>query len=239
MAAVLWLVVPSAAQPLQRFEVAVIHPHTAPADSGASFELFPGGRIKIVNEPVKLLIRTAFHVPNPQIAGDPSWVETDPYDIEAKTGRPEKPTPDQLGPMLQNLLAERFRFQFHRETRELSVLALVVTKGGPKMKPKQEDETPGMNTHAGHGVSQLIATGSTMDLFAAYVGNRLGRIVIDKTGLTGSYDFTLEWAPEQGSDSPAPSLVTALQEQLGLRLESRKSPMEVLVIDRIERPSDN
>lgn len=96
-----------------------------------------------------------------------------------------------------------------------------------------------MNTHSGPGKSQLVGTGVSMGSLASYVGNRLERIVVDKTGLSKSYDFTLEWAPDQTMDTSAPSLVTALREQLGLRLETQKSPVEVLVIDGLEKPSEN
>jgi uncharacterized protein (TIGR03435 family) len=96
-----------------------------------------------------------------------------------------------------------------------------------------------MNTKSGLGTSRLIGTGVSMELLAGYVGNRLGRIVLDKTGLSDRYDFTLDWAPDQAPDSSAPSLVTALREQLGLRVESQKSPAEVLVIDSIDKPSEN
>jgi uncharacterized protein (TIGR03435 family) len=96
-----------------------------------------------------------------------------------------------------------------------------------------------MNTHTGPGKSQLVGTAVSMEALAGYVGNRLGQIVVDKTGLSESYDFTLEWAPDENPDSPVPSLVTALREQLGLRLQSQKSPVEVLVIDSLQKPSEN
>jgi uncharacterized protein (TIGR03435 family) len=229
----------SAAQPAQRFEVAVIRPTAADATSGTSFNAYEGGRIRIVNEPVKLLIRTAFQLQNAQIAGGPTWLETDRYDIEAKTGRPEKPAPGTLEPYLQNMLIERFHLKFHREMRELTVWALAAAKAGPKLKVKQEGETNAMNTSGGKEVSRLVATAASMPLLARYIGNRLGAIVQDKTGLTDAYDFTLEWAPGQGPETTAPSLITALREQLGLRLESQKSPVEVLIIDKLERPSEN
>jgi uncharacterized protein (TIGR03435 family) len=222
----------------QRFEVAVIRPTAADSNAGTSFNVFDGGRIRISNEPVKLLIRTAFQLQNAQIAGGPGWVETDRYDIEAKTGRPEKPVPGTLGPYLQDMLAERFHLKSHRETRELTVWALVVAKGGPRVKPKQEGEAGGMNS-SGKEISRLVATATSMQMLAGYVGNRLGAIVQDKTGLTDAYDFTLEWTPDKSQDTAAPSMVTALREQLGLRLEQQKSPVEVLVIDAIERPSEN
>jgi len=226
-------------QSQQRFEVAVIRPTVADTSAGTSFNVFEGGRLRITNEPVKLLIRVAFQIQDAQIAGGPSWLDTDRYDIEAKTGRPEKPTPDQMSPLMQSLLAERFNLKFHPETRELSVFALVVAKGGPKLKAKAEGEGTAMNTKSGLGTSRLIGTGVSMELLAGYVGNRLGRIVLDKTGLSDRYDFTLDWAPDQAPDSSAPSLVTALREQLGLRVESQKSPVDVLVIDRIDKPSEN
>jgi uncharacterized protein (TIGR03435 family) len=228
-----------AGQPLQKFEVAVVRPSLAAPGTGTSFNLFEGGRLRITNEPVKLLIRLAFQLQDSQIAGGPNWLETDRYDIEAKTGRPEKTAPDQLRPLMQNLLAERFHLKFHREMRQLTVYALVIQRGGPRLKVKAEGEGSAMNTSGGPKSSQLNGTGVTMELFASYVGNRLGRIVVDKTGLSGSYDFTLEWSPDEAPDSKAPSLVTAVREQLGLRLESQKSPVEVLVIDSMDRPSEN
>ena len=222
-----------------RFEVASIRPTRAEIGAGTNVSVFEGGRIGIVNEPVKLLIRMAFQLQNSQIAGGPNWLDTDRYDIEAKTGNPEKPAPGQLSPLMQSLLAERFHLKFHRETRELTVYALVIAKSGPKLKAKTEGEPAGMNTKEGRDTSRAVGTGVSMELLASYVGNRLGRIVLDKTGLSDTYDFTLEWTPDPASDSPAPSLAIALREQLGLTLESRKSPVEVLVIDSIDRPSEN
>jgi uncharacterized protein (TIGR03435 family) len=240
IAAIALLLAPLQGQ-LPQFEVAVIRPSQVSPSSGTSFNVFEGGRLKITNEPVKLLIRAAFRLQNAQIAGGPSWLDSDRYDIEAKTGGPEKIQNDQMGPLLQSLLADRFRLKFHRETRELSVYALVAEKnqkGGPKLKPKAEGEVTAMNTHSGSGTSQLEGIAVSMEALANYVGNRLGRIVVDKTGLSESYDFTLEWAPE-GVNSSFPYLATALHEQLGLRLESQKSPVEVLVIDSLKRPSEN
>jgi uncharacterized protein (TIGR03435 family) len=228
-----------ASQPLPHFEVAVIRPTLSATSTGTSFEVMDGGRLRIINEPVKLLIRAAFQIQNAQIAGGPNWLETDRYDIEAKTGGAEKPKPDQLSPLLQSLLAERFGLKYHRETRELTVYALVVAKGGPKLKTKAEGENSSMNTHNGTGTLQLSGTAVSMEMLASYVGNRLGRIVVDKTQLNGSYDFILDWASDQAPDSSAPSLVTALRDQLGLRVEQQKSPVEVLVIDTLNRPSEN
>jgi uncharacterized protein (TIGR03435 family) len=223
----------------QRFEVVSIRRTTASASAGTSVDLFEGGRLRIDNEPVKLLIRQAFQVQDARIAGTPAWVDTDRYDIEAKTGSPEKISREQMGPLMQNLLAERFHLKFHRETRELTVGALVVAKGGPKLKVKADGDSNSMNTSGGGKRSKLMGTAVSMEGLASYVGNRLGRIVVDGTGLSESYGFTLEWAPDETVDSAVPSLITALSEQLGLRVETRKSPVEVLVIDSIARPSEN
>jgi uncharacterized protein (TIGR03435 family) len=222
--------------------VAAIRPNLAGTSTGTSFNVFPGGRIKITNEPVKLLIRAAFQIQNAQVVSGPAWLDTDRYDIEAKTGRPEKLEQDQMGPPLQNLLRDRFGLQFHREMRELTIYALVVEKNqknGGKLKTKAEGKDAAMNTHTEPGKSQLAGTAVSMGALAGYVGNRLGQIVVDKTGLSESYDFTLEWAPDEKPDSPVPSLATALREQLGLRLQSQKSPVEVLVIDSLQKPSEN
>ena len=227
------------AQSPQQFEVAAIRPNLAGSTAGTSFNLFAGGRLKITNEPIKLLLRVAFELQNVQIVGGPAWLDTDRYDIEAKTGRPEKLERGQLKPLLQSLLAERFHLKFHRETRELNVYALMLAKDGPKFKPKGEGDVSAMNTHSGPGKSQVTATAVSLDLLAGYLGNRLGRIVLDKTGLNDAYNFTLEWTPDEAPESAAPSLVTALREQLGLRLESQKSPVEVLVIDSLQKPSEN
>ena len=122
-------------QPVQQFEVAVIRPDLAGANVWTSFEVFEGGRLRITNEPLKLLIRAAFGIQNAQIAGGPAWIETDRFDIEAKTGDGKKIDQGEMTPLLQNLLADRFRLKFHHETRELTVYAITVDdKSRPKLK---------------------------------------------------------------------------------------------------------
>jgi uncharacterized protein (TIGR03435 family) len=235
----LLLLAAASALPAQEFEVAVIRPARSAPNAGTSFELNPGGRIKIVNEPIKLLIRTAFRLQNSQIAGAPGWLDSDRYDIEAQTGRPGKPTPDELTPLLQQLLATRFHLKFHKEMRETSVHALVPAKGGAKLTAAEPGEKAGTNSQSAHGTFHVVATASPMSDLASYIGNRLGSIVVDGTNLTGSYDFKLTWTADSSAGSDEASLITALTEQLGLRLEARKAPVEHLVIDSIERPSEN
>jgi uncharacterized protein (TIGR03435 family) len=227
------------AQTPLRFEVASIRPTTAVPNAGTSVDLLPGGRLHIVNEPAKLLIRLAFQLQDSQIAGAPAWLDADRFDIEAKAGFPEKPTPEQLSPMLQDLLADRFHLEFHREAREISVYTLVLAKGGHKLQPAADGESSGMNTETHRGTSHFAATASTLDVLAKWIGNRVGRIVLDQTGLEGAFDFSLTWSPNPGPDSADPALPTAINEQLGLRLVSGKAPVEVLVIDGIRRPTAN
>jgi len=114
------------AQTPQHFEVASVRPTIAESNAGTSVDVLPGGRVRIVNEPAKLLIRVAFRLQDSQIAGAPTWLDADRFDIEAKTGFPEKPTAGQLSPMLQDLLADRFHLEFHRGAREIPVYAFDV-----------------------------------------------------------------------------------------------------------------
>jgi uncharacterized protein (TIGR03435 family) len=222
----------------QQFEVVSIKPSSAAATAGTSFELQDRRRLRIVNEPSKLLIRVAFQLQNTRIADAPEWVERDRFDIDARTGRPEKIAQGEVARLLQSLLADRFQMKSHFETRALPVYALVVRTAG-KLKVSGEGDVAGMSTSSKGSVSQARATATSMELFEGYVGNRLGEIVLDQTGLNGAYNFTLQWSANQSADSTAPSLTTALREQLGLSLERKKSPMKVLVIDAMSRPSVN
>jgi uncharacterized protein (TIGR03435 family) len=137
--------------------------------------------------------------------------------------------------MLQNLLAERFRLECHFETRQVQAYALALAKGGSKMRAV-EGSGSDTNSHGGH----LEATRGTMDRFAGLLSRYTGRMVLNETGLSGGYAFTLDWTPENSAEGTGPSLFTALQEQLGLKLEGKKAPVEVLVVDRMERtPTEN
>ncbi len=197
------------------------------------------------------------------IEGGPAWIHSDRYDINAK---PEGSATFEMmqGPMLQALLEDRFKLKIHRGTREVPVYALVVAKGGPKLQPFKEGSCAPIdltrfapppdpnNCHAGgtkHGANQEVnAQGMRLDEFSKiFLNGVLDRPVIDKTGIAGRFDFHLEYAPDQATPflpaapDPAggPSIFTAVQEQLGLKLEPAKGPGEFLVIDRLDRPSDN
>jgi uncharacterized protein (TIGR03435 family) len=193
-----------------------------------------GHGLEFTNSTLQACIRWAYDVRDFQISGAPGWLNSDRYGILAKAAA-NTSTP-QLRLMLQALLEERFKLQLHRETRELPVYSLVVGKGGAKLH-KTTSESSAANDQRG-----LIADrGATMVMLANQLSTVLERIVMDKTGLTERYDFELEWAPGLEADSGSgPSVFTAIQEQLGLKLESTKGEVEVLVIDHVERvPTEN
>jgi len=213
------------------------------------------------------LIREAYGVEDDQISGAPNWLNSERYDIEAKA---DKSVADEMQNlsfdqrlveyrrMLQALLGDRFQLTLHRETKELPVYALVIAKKGPKLQethPGDHDPT-GMT----FGSGLLKGEGVPIALLVRHLSQQqLGRPVLDKSGLTGKYDFTLKWIPDDrraplfkgteagqqdtgsapSAESSGPSIFTAIQEQLGLKLEPQKGPVEILVIDHVERPSEN
>jgi len=226
------------AQTPASFEVASVRPDRS-GSLNTQINLMEGGRLSITNASLKTLIRNAYGLQAFQFDGGPGWLDTDMYDIEAKTGRAEKITEAQLPALLQTLLADRFHLKVHWESREAAVYALLIDKGGLKMKASSSDEVPSGDT--GRGVNRMHIKGVALPVsfLAQNLGNRLGRIVIDKTGLTGKYDFAIEWDPQSDAESTGPSLFTVLKEQLGLRLETQKGHMDVLVVDSAEKASDN
>jgi uncharacterized protein (TIGR03435 family) len=255
--------------PLPSFEVATIKPSQPSATGIRTFGPKGVDRFLAMNVTVKDLIDFAYTIDDDrQVVGLPGWMSSKRYDIDAKVGDAEVVGMSKLPPrhggwdpyrfMQQSLLADRFKLKVHFEIRELPIYALVVAKGGPKltasvMDPANPVETVkprslrlGVGTASGEGAR----IGSLAELLEKQgeVGNTpngRGRMVVDKTNLSGLYDFTLHWVPWQNlnsgesSDSNGPSLFTALQEQLGLKLEPTKGKVEVVVIDHIEFPSEN
>ena len=209
---------------------------------------------------LKQLVGLAYNLGDYHISGGPKWVDSDRYSVE---GKPDSATPippgragwPQTMAMLQQLLAERFKLAVHCETKEEQVYELVIAKGGSKLK--QADTTrAGPKGIGSTGPGRLQGIAASMDVLVQVLAPVLSRSIIDKTGLTGKYDFTLEYTPELGQFQPGPdgladgprpappdpngpSLFTALQEQLGLRLESARGPVEVLIIDHAEKPDAN
>jgi uncharacterized protein (TIGR03435 family) len=150
--------------------------------------------------------------------------------------------------MLQSLLAERFQLQFHRQTQEGPIYALLIGKNGPKLQAAPESDNSGTSTNGTAVRTTLKGTHVTMEQLAANLGDLIGRPVVDKTGLSGKFDFELSWVADltlatgtvnPGADVSGPSIFTALQEQLGLRLDSQQGPIEMLLIDHVERPTEN
>lgn len=210
-------------------------------------------QITIVNASPHFLIGEAYGIRlRDLIVGVPAWADSDAYDIEAKVAAPDLPAfhkllPMQRNPMLQSILADRFHLKVHFETRTLPAYALVVSKSGPKLKQVEPGTLPsGLKDPGGITMSrnEITGTGVSMVPLRDVLQMQLGRPIVDRTGLTGNYDFKLKFAPVESnatSDdaSAAPSIFTAVQEQLGLGLKSTKAPVQVLVVDHIEKPSEN
>ena len=242
------------------YDVATIKPSN-PNAQGGGVGMRPNAVFYSTGQSLKNAVCNAYDVMVFQCLGGPAWFESDLYDIEAK---PDSATTEQLlklrwkqrWPVLQRmqqaLFADRLKLKVHYETREMTIFALVVAKGGLKMheaKPgdtyanglKGSDGKPfgGGSFMVGNG--KITAQGMSMDALAGQLKATTSHIVSNKTGLTGVYDFTLRYSDDMGAnaDSTAPSIFTALQEQLGLKLESSKGPVDVLVIDHVERPSAN
>ncbi len=229
-----------AAQPdASAFEAASVKPNNS--GSGSSSSHSHPDNIEIKNESLRQIITQAYRLKDYQIAG-PAWLQSEHYDIVAKapfgTGDGDK-----LAPMLRTLLADRFKLQTHRETKEFPVYGLVVAKGGLKLK-EVEAGGSGMNSNGNEKGGELTAQKTTMARLAEWLSRQMDRPVVDMTGLSGSYDFGLKYSKESArGETDAviyPVVSLAIQEQLGLRLEKRTAPIEMLVIDHAEKvPVEN
>ena len=236
----------SEAASLSSFEVATIKPGNSDRGFGVQVQ---GRRLTTVNTTVSEIMAFAWSIHPRQITGGPAWMENDRYDLLAETGT--EPKPD-IRAMVQKLLADRFHLEYHRGTKELSVYQIVPGKSGPKLADKAGDQ----NANPTFGISALgtmqVNNGKISD-FAGWMQRYvLDRPVVDRTGITGRFTFLLKWAADDsqfggfpGGLRPAddsanrPNLYDAMQQQLRLKLEATKAPVEVLVIDHVEKPSDN
>jgi uncharacterized protein (TIGR03435 family) len=197
------------------------------------------------NVPVYSLITGAYNVMmEDQISGLPDWARTENFDIEAKLDPDNAEAVGKLhgddrvkenALLLRALLADRFRMKAHIEVKELPVYNLVIAKSGLKMKEAAPDQSPGYRMGLGNIAGQSLFIGNLV----GSLSHPAGRLIIDKTGLSGKYQVDLTWAWDDDPNATGPSLFTALQEQLGLKLEPAKAPLDVVVIDHIERPSEN
>jgi uncharacterized protein (TIGR03435 family) len=233
----LWAQPPREGAKPQVFEVTSVRPNRSGSDS--SHAKSAPGRYDATNVKVKELIQDAFGVKDFQISGAPSWTDTEGFDIAATTGVSTNLTAREFEPILQSLLAERFQLRFHRETKEMLAYRLVAARNGPKLSVHSGDDESGPSIRHGSGKLILSANKVSMSGFADVLSRRTGRPVLDGTGLSGEYDFKLEWAPDPTAESVDASIFAALQEQLGLRLESTKAPVGIIVVDNVEKPSGN
>jgi uncharacterized protein (TIGR03435 family) len=255
------------------FEVASIK--QASAQGPRMLRPLPNGLTGTVS--FRQLIERAYQVQSFQIAGGPAWIHSERYTIDARAAGAA--THDQVSLMLQSLLEERFHLKIHRESRDVPLFDLVVAKGGPKLPPPRQgacgDADPQPEPDGGRmsppaggaarlsrcgGLDVMLESGGArmsggkvpMREFVRILSGLLGRRVVDRTGLTGPFDITLDFVPDENtplmpppppgaapSDALSPPILSALPEQLGLRLEPAKGPVEIIVIDRVERPTPN
>ena len=220
----------------QEFEVASVRASVPDNNRDSDTD---DGRYHTHNLTLKTLVARAWDLDESEVSGGPNWTDSDGWDINAKIPAEyaTKRSRDQFLQMVQKLLADRFQLVVHREQRQLSGYALIVVKSGAKMAAtKATGDGSDFSSHNMH----LKATNVTIDAFARWLSrNRdVGRLVVDRTGLTGKFDFELDWGRGDPSDD-RPSILTALPEQLGLRLDSAKVPIQAVVIDHAEKPQDN
>jgi uncharacterized protein (TIGR03435 family) len=243
---------PTDAKP--EFSVATIKPSRPDAPRGGY-----GIRAQVVtttNVTVSWMIKLAYNVHADQISGAPSWVDSERYDTVGRFDTPGEPSRDQMKLMIQKLLVDRFQLKFHTEKKELPVYAMVVGKSGPKLTVSAADPNafPGIGFGREPGVISLVGRNTALNGVAnGLQSNILDRPVVDHTGLTGRYDFQVRFTPDASQlanfggleranaadlDLP-PDIFTAFEQQLGLKLQATKAVVDVMVIDRIERPSPN
>jgi bla regulator protein blaR1 len=241
------------------FDVATIRP-SKPGAGGSTYSFSPGLGIKVTNGTLKGLIEMAYNVRDFQILRGPGWTDSEFFDIVAKDASADADSApgasarnmEETRLRLKALLRDRFQLQIRRESKDLPEYRLSVGKSGPKLKASGVNQAAGAGINAACG--QMAGTNTTMANLAYKLSRTLDRPVVDQTNLAGAYDFVLNWTPDTGPCAPSgsgpdstaaansragPSLFTAIQEQLGLKLQSAKGPVDTLVIEHVERPSPN
>jgi uncharacterized protein (TIGR03435 family) len=243
---------PLAANADPSFEVATIKP-SKPDDQRKAFIVTPDMHFQIINQPLSSILSFAYGIQVKQLVGLPAWADEDKYDIDAKPDAEGAPSNKQWRSMLQKLIVERFQFTFHRDKKEMSVYVLSVAKSGSKLTKSEGDPNglPGLGFSA---LGDLHVRNANMGDFCDLMQNAvLDRPVIDQSGVTGRFNFELKWTPDDSqfagmgakvppptdaADAP-PNLYTAIQEQIGLKLDATKAPADVLIIEHVEKPSAN
>jgi len=228
----------------QTFEVASVKPADPAVRRGIDFRVEPGGRLTATNVTLQQLIRQAYDFKRYQISGGPGWAESDRFDIAAKADGERSGA--QMMAMLQTLLADRFKLKVHRDTKEGAVYLLVVAKGGHKLAtPKNQDLRSRVSTFRTGSPQEDAITyvvkgeNASVALLAERLEGELARPVIDRTGISGKFDFKVEFAADDSHTDAAASVFSAVEKQLGLKLEAGKGPVETLVIEHAEKPSAN
>jgi uncharacterized protein (TIGR03435 family) len=232
--------VPQAAEKPLAFDAASIKPNNSGGGGrggpgGGSLRIIPPGRVFSRGVSARKIIEEAYHLTQYQVSGGPGWIASDMFAVEAKAETPA--TDNQLRQMLQTLLSERFKLVFHRETKEMPVYFLTVAKSGLRVHELKEGDPTPNEVAPSRGATRagpaMIYRATMQDFAGTLSGNPFfDRPVVDKTGLQGVYIFGVTWSEDQ-------DFLTVVQEEFGLKLGSRKAPMDVLVIDRIEKPSEN
>jgi uncharacterized protein (TIGR03435 family) len=244
------------------FDVISVKPDKS-GGPGVSIRMTPDGFVAN-NITAHMLLMEGFGLNADQLSGEPAWASSATFDVEAKVAGADveamkKITFEQRRSMFQQVLTDRFQLKVHHDSQQLPVYTLTLAKGGSKLKQTATDAkgAGGISGGSGRimiGRGSIKGDGMTVNFLVSILSRQLHRTVIDKTGLTGNYDFDLKWTPDEGiggdagahggpaGDDPSasgPTLFTALQEQLGLKLESGKGPVDVVVVDHIEKPAEN
>ncbi len=228
------------------FEVATIKRNIS--GEGGSIGIEPGGRFRAVNADVRFMIATMYRMPGgprlfpSQIIGLPEWASTEKYDMIGKVsdqfaGRSAQEQFRNMAPMVQALLEDRFKLSLHRETRQMPIYALVVARPGVLRATKTDCTKDFSKCRVQSTAGHYSAVAMNLNNFLILFNDNVERVVVDRTGLKGSYDIDLDWAADPNSDKP--SFFTAIEEQLGLKLEAQRGPVDVIVIDHIERPTED
>jgi len=223
------------------WEVATVRP-SDPDEKEQSFAV-RGRHVMIKRQTVETMLMVGYGLQKTQIANAPDWVKSQSFDVDGVPDAEGQPSVQQFQSMVRKLLVERFGLKMHTEQREMAAYALTIAKGGEKLTPTKSDPNalPNQEVHGGDAGRQLKFTNVSMDDFALMMLYEVDKPLVNRTGLKGRYDFSVTFTKDEsrvpaGSNS-APGLFTAMQEQLGLKLEAVKAPVDVLVIDEVQRPS--
>lgn len=248
----------AATRDFDSFEVATIKPTRPDWSGGRFFRMQSANQFVARGYTLRVLISAAYNLNPKAVSGGSAWVDSERYDILARTPGDTRPSLDQQIAMLQKLLAVRFNLRFHREKKEMSIYALTVAKNGPKLRESEKSpKTAGASPEGPPPLVFVLApdlvrvparNATTTELTYILQRAAFDRPVLDRTGLTARYDFDLEFSPDESlfggvlkgsGDGARPGLFAAIQEQLGLKLEATRGAVDAVVIDRIDRPSEN